>query len=142
MVPKGEFRHTEAQVEVRGQQGHTFRLVLRQARLDPLDFSAIMLYVSADGADYILRRHNGPHPSRHTNKFEKERKLANSLTEIGPLIHMATQRYQEAGLEIDGYALPTAKFSDFESALTLLLEDTTCVAPESPPDPGNPRLFP
>jgi hypothetical protein len=44
---------------------------------------------------------------------------------------MATERYQLAGLRIDGYAESTDKYQNIESALRVLLTDCSFVIPDS-----------
>jgi hypothetical protein len=110
--------------------GHEFNLVLRASLQSPLDFSVILVY-SEDSQEYILRRYNGAHPSRHTNKWEKMLGQSNYQLEVGFHIHMATERYQLAGLRIDGYAESTNRYQDIESALRVLLVDCNFVIPDS-----------
>ena len=42
---------------------------------------------------------------------------------------MATERYQLAGLDIDGYAESTNKYQDFDSALRVMLVDCNFAIP-------------
>lgn len=50
---------------------------------------------------------------------------------------MATERYQEAGMRENAYALPTTRYGDFQGALCCLIDDAGLVAP---PD-DQPNLF-
>jgi len=111
--------------------GHEFNLVLRASLQSPLDFSVILVYLE-DSQEYILRRNNGAHPSRHTNKWEKRQGQSNYQLEVGFHIHMATERYQLADLKIDGYAEATDRYQDSDSALRVLLTDCSFVILNSP----------
>ena len=74
------FRQRE--FDVKGDGGHEFHIILRRNELNLLDFSLVLKLVDADGADYILVRFNGRHPSQHTNKWEKLKKLPNAAFPI------------------------------------------------------------
>lgn len=110
--------------------GHEFSLVLRSNRLDPRDFSVILVFKDADGSEYILRRHNGAHPSKHTNEYEKRLNLPNSFLPICFHRHLATERYQKAGLKIDGYAEQTTDYSDIITAKDTMIRDAGFVLPQ------------
>jgi hypothetical protein len=96
--------------EMEVKSGHKFSLVLRRNRHSPIDFSVVLAYIDDDGNDYILRRHNGAHPSKHTNQWEKMRGMPNFQLPICFHVHQATERYQQAGLKIDGFAERTEKY--------------------------------
>ncbi|MGO9060397.1 MAG: hypothetical protein ACLQU2_23895 [Candidatus Binataceae bacterium] len=64
---------------------------------------------------FRLRRYNGK-SHEHTNQIEKN-------TFYGYHIHTATERYQELGMDEDGFAQPTARFSDLSGALNCMIED-------------------
>src|SRR4051794_14906097 len=72
--PKSEVRFTHRELDVTGDAGHKFRVILRQNTLNILDFSIILTLIE-NGGDYILARFNGKHPSAHTNKWEKAQGL-------------------------------------------------------------------
>ncbi len=76
-------------------------------------------------------RCNGLHPSRHTNRWEKERDLPNSSFNPAFHIHQATERYQIAGYAIDGYAETTEEYSSYEAALAAFL--SRCGLRSAPP---------
>jgi hypothetical protein len=100
--------------EVIGEEGNNFRIIVRQNKSSPLDFSVIF-GVILGGKLFRLRRYNGDH-GIHTNKIEDE--------EIdGFHIHKATQRYQERGFREEGFAEKTEKYSDWKSALNKLIKD-------------------
>ena len=121
------FRQRE--FDARGDGGHEFRIILRRNELNLLDFSLVLKLVDADGADYILVRFNGRHPSQHTNKWEKLKKLPNAAFRNRFHIHRATERYQVDGFEIDGYAEPADNYESFDSALEEFVAYVALVLP-------------
>lgn len=70
-----------------------------------------------------LLRYNGKHSSKHTNRIER------SVIKNDFHIHMATERYQLQGFAIDGFAEPTDKYADFETAIDAMLADNNFVYP-------------
>lgn len=122
--------HNERDLEVQGEAGNTFRLILRQNRVNALDFSIIVaVCVPNTNQIFRLRRYNGK-SHEHTNHIEGN-------TFYGFHIHIATERYQELGTREDAYAEPTDRYGDYHEALRCALEDTTF---EVPPE-VQPRLF-
>ena len=115
--PKSHYAYTEAQLDVVSHQSRRYRLIVRGNRLYVLDFSVILVFEETDGAEYILRRHNGAHPSRHTNRWEKAHKSPNAVVGVGFHIHYATERYQLDEYPIDGYAEATSDYWDIDSAV-------------------------
>lgn len=100
---------------VTGEHGTQFALHIRQSVLDPFDFSIILAYVPSSGGEITLRRHNGKgHP--HVNKLEGTRVASTAFH-----IHYATERYQQHGFEIDGYAEEARVFADLATALDAML---------------------
>lgn len=92
--------HKEAQLDVIGEKGSQFSIVLRQNLQNPLDFTAILAYqIPNTNTLFRLRRYNGK-SHEHTNRLERERFY-------GFHIHLATERYQQLGLREDAYAQPT-----------------------------------
>jgi len=116
-------QHEEGQLEIVVQGFGTFRIILRKNRINPLDFSAILGYIPLERLRlFHLRRYNGVH--KHTNKIE-----GTSFRAFH--IHYATQRYQEAGWDIDTYAETTDKYAAIDSALELLLDECNFIRPGS-----------
>jgi len=73
------------ELEVVGEDGGVFRIILRQNLLNPLDFSAILGYKLPDsGRLFRLRRYDSK--AEHKNLIERQR-----FTDFH--IHMATARY-------------------------------------------------
>lgn len=129
---KSNFQHQERSIEVKGANGNSFRVILRRNKINIFDFSIILMFQDKDSKEYRLVRYNGKHPSEHTNKCEKE--MGEKDCKFGPTfhIHRATERYQEAGYPIDGFAEVTTKYSDFHSALNCFLKHNNFKKPESP----------
>lgn len=119
---KSHFQHKEKNIDIKGVNGSLFRIIIRQNKLNILDFSIILTIREKDSnLEYNLIRFNGKHPSQHTNRWEKENNMPGCT--FGPAfhVHIATQRYQESGYKIDGYAEVSTQYSDFHSALDQFL---------------------
>lgn len=124
LKPKRNSAFNEAQLEVMGEKGHTFKLIATRSTRDPTDFSVIMLYLDKrTGEKLILVRHNGDH--KHTNMIEGDHLK-------GCHIHMATQRYQERGLRADAYATKTEEYSSFGTALDSMINKYNFKVPGRP----------
>ena len=108
--------HKERELDVQGDAGNRFRLVIRQGAVDPFDFSIILMYCPA-GTNQVfrLRRYNG-RSHEHTNRIEGE-------TFYAFHIHMATARYQESGMREDSYAEASDRFADVAGAIDCMLAD-------------------
>lgn len=135
---KAHYQHKEKEIDVEGSNGNLFRVIIRENKLNVLDFSIILTLRERDSnVEYNLLRYNGKHPSKHTNKWEKEKGVSDHT--FGPSfhIHKATQRYQESGYKIDGYAEVTTLYSDFHSALNQFLLECNFKRE----DEGQPSLF-
>ncbi|MDO8750064.1 MAG: hypothetical protein Q7K03_02820 [Dehalococcoidia bacterium] len=131
MIPKAQQAFSQRDYSWQLSTGHEFSLILRSNRLSPLDFSVILVFKDMDGAEYILRRHNGAHASRHTNAYEKRLGLPNAELPICFHRHLATERYQKAGLKIDGYAEQTDDYSDIRTAQDAMIKDAGFILPLS-----------
>jgi hypothetical protein len=123
LIPKSQEAFNQRDYPVQGSNGHEFRLILRSNRLHPQDFSVLLIFKDTDGTEYILRRHNGTHPSKHTNEYEKRQNLPNAELPICFHRHLATERYQRAGLRIDGYAEQTNDYNDMQTAKNAMFRD-------------------
>jgi hypothetical protein len=121
LLPKTGFKHLQRDLQVRGVNGNTFRIILRQSIMNLSDFSVILVFQDKDGTEFRLCRYNGKHPSEHTNKLEEARGDRNAEFRNQFHIHWATERYQQGGFEIDGYAETTDRYCSFGSALTEFL---------------------
>lgn len=130
LLPKTDSKHLQRDLDVSGANGNAFRIVLRQSVLNVLDFSIILIFREKDGNEFRLCRYNGKHPSEHTNRLEKPKGGENACFRNQFHIHMATERYQQQGFEIDGYAEVTRRYSSFDSALKEFLGTNGFVLPE------------
>jgi len=116
-------QHEEAQLEVLIENTGTFRIIVRKNRINLLDFCIILGYLPPERLKlFHLRRHNGLH--EHTNRLE-----GNNFRTFH--VHHATQRYQEAGWDIDGYAEATDRYTTVDEALEIFLDDCNFIRPES-----------
>ena len=105
--------HKERHLDLVGETGNEFRLILRQNSIDQLDFSVILaVQVPQSNQLFRLRRYNGK-SHMHTNRIENE-------TFYDFHIHFATKRYQERGTREAAYAKPTDRYGDFHGALRCL----------------------
>jgi hypothetical protein len=108
--------HRERELDVSGQNGSQFRLILRESSFNPLDFSAILAWLPPQSTGlFRLCRYNGK-SHEHTNTLESE-------TFYAFHVHRATQRYQQSGLREDSFAEPTTRYQNFSGALQCLLQD-------------------
>ena len=135
--PKMNFKYKQRDCELKGEAGDDFRIIIRESIINPLDFSIILTYTDDSGAEFVLVRYNGKHPSEHTNRYEKTRGLLNSSFRNKFHIHRATERYQEEGLKIDGYAEATEDYSSFETAMSAFVSSNGFSAPGD----NEPSLF-
>ena len=114
--------HKEQEITLPRSDGSQFKVILRQNRINLLDFSLILGYMPPKTTALIrLRRYNGK-SHQHTNKVEKE-------TFYDFHIHQATERYQVAGFDEEGYAVISKEFVDIQSALDCLVKDCSIALP-------------
>ena len=117
--------HSERELQVLGEDGSTFLLVLRQNSINLFDFSVILSYcIPGTNQVFRLRRYNGK-SHEHTNTIE-------GYTFYDFHIHMATERYQTSGLREDTYAETTDRYADLHGAIQCMLNDCAFDVPESP----------
>lgn len=123
MLPKRG--HREQHVDITGDAGSEFRIILRESTTNPLDFSVILaVLVPRSNQVFRLYRYNGRR-QEHTNHIEGE-----SFYDFH--IHRATERYQEIGTREDAYAEPTDRYSALHDALRCLLADASFEVPAEP----------
>ncbi|MDO8636928.1 MAG: hypothetical protein Q7R34_11990 [Dehalococcoidia bacterium] len=134
LKPKAQEAFSQRGLSLRLPNGHEFSLILRSNHLDPKNFSIILVFKDTDNSEYILRRHNGAHASIHTNEYEKRLNLPNAELPICFHRHLATERYQRAGLRIDGYAERTDDYRDIKTAQNAMIRDAGFVL--QPQNPG------
>jgi hypothetical protein len=64
--------HKERELDIRGEDGNEFRLILRQSIINPLDFSIILAYRAPKSNQlFRLRRYNG-RSHEHSNVIEQQ----------------------------------------------------------------------
>ena len=108
-------QYSQSELTVTGNEGSVFKVSIRKNLLDPLDFSVILIYLPKDeGRGFVLRRYNGKH--FHKNDLE-----GNQLHDHH--IHMATERYQQAGLKPEGYAEVSDEYASVQQAVKCLFRD-------------------
>ncbi|MFC1857737.1 DUF6978 family protein [Thermodesulfobacteriota bacterium] len=108
--------HKERELDVKGDGGNDFRIIVRQSIINPLDFSIILVYrPPMSNILFRMRRYNGK-SHEHTNPIERE-------TFYDFHIHKATERYQQLGAREDTYAEPTKRFSDIYGATSCLIDN-------------------
>lgn len=108
--------HRERELDITGANGNDFRLVVRQAMANVLDFSLILAWLPPHTTTpFRLRRYNGK-SHEHTNALELQRFYAFH-------VHQATERYQALGTREDAYAEPTTRFQDFAGAVECMLRE-------------------
>ena len=122
--------HKERQLDVVGENGTQYCLILRQSDFNALDFSVILVVHPSDSNQrFRLRRYNGM-SHEHTNQIEGD-------TFYDFHIHHSTNRYQESGSREDAFAEVTDRYADFHGALRCMFEDCGF----EPPQDAQPGLF-
>jgi hypothetical protein len=125
LVPKAKRGHSEADLDIKGYTGTEFRIIVRRANANPLDFSVILGYrVPVSNQVLRLRRYNGK-SHQHTNPIEGQRFYDFH-------IHTATERYQRTGNREDVYAVATDRYDSLEAAVGCFIEDCNVVFPDEP----------
>ena len=117
--------HRERHLDITGDSGSEFRMILRHSSVNAQDFSVILaVRVPQSNQVFRLRRYNGK-SHEHTNHIE-------GGTFYDFHIHYATERYQELGAREDAYAEPTDRYGTFQEALRCLLSDANFDIPNEP----------
>lgn len=108
--------HSERELDVTGTNGTHFQIILRQSSLNVFDFSLVLAVLPSDSNQlFRLCRYNG-RSHQHTNRIEGD-------TFFDFHMHRATARYEEFGGREDGYAEPTIRYTDFDTALRCFLSE-------------------
>ena len=106
----------ERHLDVIGDLGNKFRIIIRQSQFNESSFSVVLgVYDPLLNQLFRLRRYNG-NDHTHTNEIEK-------VKIQGFHIHFATARYQSRGLREDDYAETTKRYKDVNGALECLIAD-------------------
>lgn len=117
--------HKKASIEIARAEGSLFVINLRQNLNNVNDFSAILAFQERIcNKDFKIRRYNGK-SHEHSNKLEGDKFYAFH-------IHMATQRYQDAGRKEESFAEATNRYSDLRGALKCLLKDCNVITKPNP----------
>jgi hypothetical protein len=126
--------HRRRDMPIEAATGERFVIKCRQRNSNPLDFSIVLVYLDDASNEYRLLRCNGRHESEHTNQLEKWEGAADHTFLMRFHVHRATQRYQEAGFDIDHFADPTDAYSDYDAALEHFVRMSGCTDPDGEPD--------
>lgn len=133
---KGKSNEQQFECVADGSPDRRYRVFTRQNLLIPSAFSVGLCLIEFGGDLALCRYNGGYHP--HRNILEREKVRAR------PHIHLATERYLRAGLDSDGFAIETDRFSTMREALRCLVSDC-CIAgildPDEEPDPHTYPLF-
>ena len=122
-MPKSKTGHKEQELDIKGEKGNLFRIILRQSNLNIMSFSVILVYLDPkSNIIFRLRRYNGK-SHLHSNVIEKHEAFYDFH------IHYATERYQKSGYREDSYAEPTNRYSDLHGAIQCLIEDCAFLLP-------------
>ncbi len=120
--------HKERELDVVGEQGSQFRLILRENTINILDFSIILALCPSDTTQlFRLRRYNGK-SHEHTNHIER-----NTFYDFH--IHYATERYQDLGSREDSFAEPSDRYASFFEAVDYMINDCGFDLPEESKQP-------
>ena len=104
--------HRERHLDLTGDTGSEFRLILRQSTVNQFDFSIILaVWVPQSTQFFRLRRCNG-RSHEHTNHIE-------GVTFYAFHIHFATERYQALGAREDAYAVVNRSLRRFSRRSSL-----------------------
>ena len=120
--PRAKRGHEESDLYVTGETGNEFRVILRRSRINPLDFSIVLVVLDTPSGEFRLLRYDG-RSHEHTNSIEGD-------TFYDFHVHRATGRYQATGDREDTYAEATNRYDDFDGALGCLLSDGGFVVPD------------
>ena len=128
--------HRERELEVTGDAGGTFKIIVRDNPNLLHDFSVVLLYLDNETtAKWRLRRYNG-NTHCHTNIIEFRNGVPMSRFGNKFHIHICTKRYQMEGHKEDHFAEVTERYSDLEGAISCLLTDCGFIIEDS----QNPQL--
>lgn len=125
-------QHLEQQFECQADESEhrRYRVFTRQHARLPHIFSVGLCFTMSSGGDLVLCRYNGGYHS-HVNVLEKVKVPATFH------IHLATQRYIEAGRDPDGYAVETDRYATMTGALKCLVADCRIEGILDPDEPEN-----
>ena len=111
----------ERHLDLTGDMGNKFRIIIRQNQFNESSFSVILgVHDPLLNQLFRLCRYNG-NDHTHTNEIEK-------VKVQGFHIHFATARYQRRGLREDDYAEATNRYKDVNEAFECLIADANLEA--------------
>ena len=123
-VMKPKHGHKDHHLDLTGDSGNKFSIIIRRSNENPSDFSVVLAVQDPQsGKKFKLLRYNGK-THEHTNPIEKVKFYHFH-------IHFATERYQDIGKPEEFYAEPTNRYRDANSALQCLITDANF---EEPPE--------
>jgi hypothetical protein len=109
--------HYQKGFEFDSELGNKFAVKVRQASLNPMNFSVILGYViPGTYSVFRLRRYNGK-SHFHSNPLENQPAFYDYH------VHTATERYQRAHLDPDHFAVITNNFWDLPTAINALINE-------------------
>ena len=115
-VTKPKRGHKERRLDLTGDAGNKFGIIIRESQVNPIDFSVILtVHIPQSSKEFRLRRYNGK-SHEHTNPIENVRFYDFH-------IHLATGRYQLIGKPEEFYAKKTDRYKDVHGALQCLVAD-------------------
>jgi hypothetical protein len=115
--PKDVEQMRRRNFEVVSLDGHQrFAVYTRLNLLMASDYSAGIRWIRPSGDEVPLARYNGP-SHEHTNRIERDRMSFQTH------VHLATERYQQAGYKTDGFARAINDYQDIDSALVVLCRE-------------------
>lgn len=113
--------HREYDLLIQREDQSAFKIIIRQAIENPLDFSAILGYIPKGKGDvFRLRRYNGK-SHYHSNNIEKD-----SFYDFH--IHTASERYQLSGMKEEHFAEVTDRYADIYGAIDCMVKDCSIVS--------------
>ena len=114
--------YKESELEVTGDGGHRFKIIIKENPHLPKDFSVILVFLDVETtAKWRLKRYNSPCSFPHTNRIEFRQGLPNSRFEKESHIHTCTERYQEQDFSEDHFAETTEDYTDLDGAIMSLV---------------------
>jgi len=126
----GGYSQERSSLILRDIEEGEFRISLRRNTLNRDDFSVILCFRhQKENRWFRLRRYNGLHVPLGMQRNRIERNKIRGFH-----IHKATLRYQQRGLDEDGFAEVTDGYKDVYGALNLMLKECGFV---EPPPPGS-----
>lgn len=126
--PKNVRSGKEGSVDIEGDFGSRFKLIIKQSKFSKRDFCLTLgVYPLNSKTLFRLLRYDGNGHVHSNKRFDGD---LVDLIEYNFHIHRATERYQEAGLDEEYYAEPTDRYTSLNEALDCIIEDCNLVVPD------------